>query len=58
MTESAPVTLFMPLLTPPSKIGTVGILPPSTEAKIVDLTTGETLSDHKPGELCIRGPQV
>ncbi|GJQ65039.1 hypothetical protein Trydic_g7193 [Trypoxylus dichotomus] len=58
MTESAPVTLFMPLLTPPSKIGTVGILPPGTEAKIIDLTTGETLGDHKSGELCVRGPQV
>lgn len=58
MTESAPVSLFMPILTPPSKLGTVGILPPSTEAKIIDLTTGQILGDHKSGELCIRGPQV
>lgn len=58
MTESSPVTLYMPKLTPPSKIGTVGILYPGTEAKIISLSTGETLGSHKPGELLVRGPQV
>lgn len=58
MTESSPVSLFMPVLSPPSKIGTVGILPPGTQAKILDLATSESLGDHKPGELCIKGPQV
>lgn len=58
MTESSPVTLFMPKLTPPSKIGTVGCLYPGTEAKIVSLQTGEPLGTHKSGELLVRGPQV
>lgn len=58
MTESSPVTLFMPLLTPPSKIQTVGVLLPSTEAKVINLTSGETMESHQSGELCIRGPQV
>lgn len=58
MTESSPVTLFMPVLTPPSKIGTVGMLVPGTHAKIRDLASGEILGDHKSGELLILGPQV
>ncbi|XP_022913292.2 uncharacterized protein [Onthophagus taurus] len=58
MTESSPVTLFMPLLTPPSKIGTCGVLAASTEAKIVDLVTGEELPELKSGELLVRGPQI
>lgn len=58
MTESSPVTLFMPLLTPPSKIQTVGVLVPNTEAKIINLSTNEVLGSHQSGELLIRGPQV
>lgn len=58
MTESSPVTLLMPRLTPRSKIGTVGVLLPNTEAKIVSLQTSEVMPTHKPGELWVRGPQV
>lgn len=58
MTESAPVTLCMPKLTPPSKIGTIGILYPGTEAKIISLTSGQPLGTHQSGELLVRGPQV
>lgn len=58
MTESSPVTLFMPILIPPSKIGTVGVLYPSTQAKIISLSTGEVLGTHQSGELLVRGPQV
>ncbi|XP_018572545.1 probable 4-coumarate--CoA ligase 3 isoform X2 [Anoplophora glabripennis] len=58
MTESAPVTMCMPRLTPPSKIGTIGILYPETEAKIVSLTSGESLGTHQSGELLVRGPQL
>jgi 4-coumarate--CoA ligase len=58
MTESAPVALCMPKLTPPSKIGTVGVPYPGTEAKIISLSTGEPLGTHKSGELLVRGPQV
>lgn len=58
MTESAPVTLCMPRLTPPSKIGTIGIPYPGTETKIISLTTNEPLGTHQSGELLVRGPQV
>ncbi|CAH1370226.1 unnamed protein product [Tenebrio molitor] len=58
MTESAPVALCMPKLTPPSKIGTVGVPYPGTEAKIISLSTGEPLGTHKSGELLVRGPQL
>lgn len=58
MTETSPVTFIMPKLTPPSKIGTIGVLYPGTEAKIISLTTGEVLGPNKTGELLVRGPQV
>lgn len=58
MTESAPVTFCMPRLTPPSKIGTIGIPYPGTEAKVISLTTGETLGSHQSGELLVKGPQI
>ncbi|KAJ3657498.1 hypothetical protein Zmor_009294 [Zophobas morio] len=58
MTETSPVTFCMPRLTPPSKIGTIGLPYPGTEAKVISLTTGETLGTHKSGELLVRGPQV
>lgn len=58
MTETSPVVMFMPKSTPASKIGTVGVLSPGTEAKVISLTTGEPLGCHKSGELLIRGPQV
>ena len=40
------------------KPGSCGYLLPNTEAKIVDLTTGNALGPNERGELCIRGPQV
>lgn len=58
MTESSPVTFCMPKLTPPSKIGTIGIPYPGTEAKVVSLSTGEALGTHQSGELWVRGPQL
>ncbi|RZB41320.1 uncharacterized protein BDFB_006543 [Asbolus verrucosus] len=58
MTESAPVTFCMPKLTPASKIGTIGIPYPGTEAKIISLKDGEELGTHKSGELLVRGPQL
>lgn len=58
MTESAPVTLCMPKLTPPSKLGTIGVPYPGTQAKVISLTTGEPLGTHQSGELLVRGPQV
>lgn len=58
MTESSPVTLMMPKVTPPSKVGTCGVLYPGTEGKIISLTTNEVLGPHKSGELLVKGPQV
>ncbi|KAJ8719693.1 hypothetical protein PYW08_011868 [Mythimna loreyi] len=58
MTESSPVTLMTPYTYPYSKVGSVGQLVPSTQARIVSITTGEMLGPHKSGELWLRGPQV
>jgi acyl-CoA synthetase (AMP-forming)/AMP-acid ligase II len=38
--------------------GSVGVLLPDTEARIVDLTSGQDLGTGAPGELWVRGPQV
>ena len=40
------------------RITSCGKLIPNTEAKIIDLKTGEALGPNQTGELCIRGPQV
>ncbi|XP_030036697.2 probable 4-coumarate--CoA ligase 1 [Manduca sexta] len=58
MTESSPVTLLTPYNYPYGKVGSVGQLVPSTQARVVSLTTGEMLGPHKSGELWLRGPQV
>ncbi|XP_077991405.1 uncharacterized protein LOC144445653 [Glandiceps talaboti] len=38
--------------------GSCGLLLPNTEAKVVDLETGEILGAGEDGELCFRGPQI
>jgi acyl-CoA synthetase (AMP-forming)/AMP-acid ligase II len=38
--------------------GSVGLLVPSTEAKVVDLADGHELAAGEPGEILVRGPQV
>ncbi|XP_013173002.1 PREDICTED: probable 4-coumarate--CoA ligase 1 [Papilio xuthus] len=58
MTESSPVTLMTPYKYPYNKVGSVGQLVPSTQARIVSLTTGENLHTHNSGELYLKGPQV
>lgn len=57
LTEAGPVTHANPL-NGLRKIGSIGIPFPSTEAKIVDVATGEDLGPHQTGELVVRGPQV
>lgn len=56
MTELSPVTH----LTPDGqyKAGTIGLLVPSTECRIVDPETGEDCEIGGEGEIWIRGPQV
>lgn len=58
MTESSPVTLMTPYTYPYDKVGSVGQLVPSTQARVISLTSGEALGPHKSGELLLRGPQV
>jgi long-chain acyl-CoA synthetase len=61
LTEASPVTLCSPVdrTMVKLKIGSVGLPLPDTEARIVDLETGEkTLGQGETGELAVKGPQV
>jgi long-chain acyl-CoA synthetase len=57
LTEAAPVTHANPLYGV-RKIGSIGVPVPNTDAKIVDLISGNDLSHGQIGELIIKGPQV
>jgi long-chain acyl-CoA synthetase len=59
MTEASPVTHCNPVYGT-RKGGSIGVPFPDTEAKIIDLETGEPLpfDGEAQGELCVRGPQV
>ncbi len=57
LTEASPVTHANPL-EGTRKAGSIGIPIPNTDAKIVDLMTGEDLAVGQVGELVIKGPQV
>lgn len=58
LSEASPVTHGNPAFGD-SRLGTIGLPWPDTEAKIVDLETGERiLPPGEIGELCVRGPQV
>lgn len=57
MTESSPVT-HANLIWERTKSGTIGLPWPDTEARIVDLETGEVLPPGQAGELQVKGPQV
>ncbi len=57
LTEASPITHANPLYGV-RKVGSIGVPIPNTDAKIVDLATGEDLSAGQIGELCVKGPQV
>ncbi len=57
LTEASPVTHANPLYGK-RKAGFIGVPIPSTEARIIDLKTGQTLPENSIGELVVRGPQV
>jgi long-chain acyl-CoA synthetase len=57
LTEASPVTHSNPLRGM-RKVGSIGIPIPGTEARIVDLATGEPLPTGQIGELAVRGPQI
>jgi len=57
LTEASPVTHVNPIWGR-RKIGTIGVPTPDTDARIVDIETGETLPPGQIGELLVKGPQV
>lgn len=58
MTETSPVTHINPILGA-RKIGSVGMPISDTEARVVDVETGEReMPENEVGELVVRGPQV
>lgn len=59
MTEASPVTHFRSLEPEGRpKPGSIGVVVPNTECKIVDVATRAELEPHQEGELWVRGPQV
>ena len=58
MTETSPVTHSSPADPARVKFGAVGVPAPNTECKVVNLETGESLTHHQEGEVCVRGPQI
>jgi fatty-acyl-CoA synthase len=59
MTETSPVSTQTRIDSPLDKrVGTVGLIGPHLEIKIVDPTTGQVVPIGQPGELCTRGYSV
>ena len=58
LTEAGPATHANPLVGHHDRHGYIGVPLPSTDAKIVDLATGEDLPPGRVGELLVRGPQL
>jgi acyl-CoA synthetase (AMP-forming)/AMP-acid ligase II len=58
MTEASGPIATMLIGSEANRRGSVGQLVPSTEAKIVDLVTGEPVDPGQTGEILVRGPQV
>ncbi|MCB0153250.1 MAG: alpha/beta fold hydrolase [Anaerolineae bacterium] len=57
LTEAGPVTHANPLHGL-RKVGSIGVPIPNTDAKIVDLVSGDDLPPGQVGELVVKGPQV
>ncbi len=59
LSEASPVTHFNPPFSGDAREGSIGVPVPSTDARIVDVETGEReMPVGEPGELVIKGPQV
>ena len=56
LTETSPLCVANPIHRP--KAGSIGIPLPDTDARIVDIESGQDLSIDQEGELWIKGPQV
>ncbi len=57
LTETSPLTHGNPV-GGDRRVGTIGLPVPGTDARVVDLATGEPLPPGREGELEVRGPQV
>jgi long-chain acyl-CoA synthetase len=57
LTEASPVTHANPL-DGRSRVGSLGVPLPNTDAKIIDLATGEELPPGQIGEMLVKGPQI
>ncbi|MHA1520966.1 MAG: alpha/beta fold hydrolase [Promethearchaeota archaeon] len=57
LTEASPVTHINPYKGI-GKVGTIGVPISNTDAKIIDLMTGEDVPSNQIGELLVKGPQV
>jgi acyl-CoA synthetase (AMP-forming)/AMP-acid ligase II len=58
LTETSPVLTTTPREEAKIRYGSVGMLLPNTDAKVVDVAGAEALGPNQDGELCFRGPQV
>ncbi len=58
LTETSPATHGNPDDAARNKSGSIGVLVPQTEARLVDVGTGTDLGPGQEGEMWIRGPQV
>ena len=58
LTESSPGTHGTPVDRPDIDPGSIGLLIPSVEARVVDPVTGEDAAEGAPGELWCRGPNI
>jgi long-chain acyl-CoA synthetase len=58
MTELSPMVSANPLERYNRKFGSIGLPIVDTEMKVVDIDTGNDLSQGETGEICVRGPQV
>jgi long-chain acyl-CoA synthetase len=57
LSEASPVTHANPIFGR-RKVGTIGLPWPDTEARVVDIDTGNVVPVGSPGELVVKGPQV
>jgi acyl-CoA synthetase (AMP-forming)/AMP-acid ligase II len=58
MTELSPITHAIPPGRDDISRGTIGVLVPNMQARIVDPATGKDVGPNQPGELWLRGPNV
>jgi acyl-CoA synthetase (AMP-forming)/AMP-acid ligase II len=58
MTEASPVTHLSPTVNAPAKPGSIGVVVPNTEVKLMAVDGEGEVARSQAGELWIRGPQI